>query len=315
MAALDIITIADLQDFWPSLGSAVLPQLRQHITQESRRIERTLGRRVVFRAPPVSASKDDVVASVLPADGAQALLQTTLAGPRTLILTLTDSTGEVLSGTVTVTGTVDGTAGETEVFDLSEGLIQHGRRFFTVLSAITISSLSIVGTAARLKVGASLGYVEYHSIPCGALLRPLEWPLYHVATIYEDAGCEYAAADLLTVTTDYRVAADGPLGGEITRVSSSLPTSWTSGPRAQKLSYSAGYRLSTVPEDIKSVCRRLVRLAYEEASKGRSGQPQGSDDRGNWSRGSAADILAELDPYVRHRFSETGARDFDLEAS
>lgn len=292
--------------------------IERAINTASRLIEADLGRRLRFRAPEEVEGGANTVASVAIANGSLTVAAQPGTGGRTVIVTLTDADRSVRAGTVTVTGTVGGTAGVTEAFDLADGQSRyHGRRFFTAISSIVVASLVGASASDFIKVGTSLGYVEYHSIFGGEYkIKLREWPLYAVAEINEDSARTFASTTALTVSTEYETAANGA----VTRLSSSLPTSFESGWRALKARYSAGYgAISSVPPDLRNVCLTLAGMIYQEPQRGPLGTTSVSDQLGNFTRlaptGITSAMSASLGEYRRPDiFDTTAERDFDEEA-
>lgn len=326
MAALDLITLADLKSYRP-LGTGRDAMLRVWITTASRVIENYLGRRIRYRAPLEVASGDDLVADVAIANGSLALAGQP-AGGRTLVVSVTDADRSLTAGLLTVTGTVGGVAGVTENFDLAAEIQQdfdgdgfmrlYGSKFFTAISGAAVSGASGATAADKVRLGVSLGYVEYHTIPGGCEHWTLEWPVISILEVNEDASAVYAAAAALVAGTDYRLDKNE---GKLTRVASQVPFSWDASWRAVRDVYSGGYAsIAAVPQEIKDVCRRLVLLSFQEVENNWLGKSGASDPAGNWTRFGPATLTKEmrdqLQPYRRRRFlTDTGEREFDLEAA
>lgn len=314
-----LVSLADFKDTLNVNGTSKDEVIERAINSASRLIEADLGRRLRYRAPEEVAGGANIVASVALASGSLTVAAQPSAA-RTLIVSITDTDRSVRSGTVTVTGTVDG-ASTTEVFDLSAQQARyHGRKFFTAVATVVVSVVSAppAQTADLITVGTSLGMVEYHD-PCGAArIRLLESPIYAFAEINEDSNLDHAAATALTVSTEYQYSGHGL----VTRVDSDgHPQAFESGYRAIKVRYSAGYgALSTVPPDLKDVCLRLAGTKYKEWERGALGITGMSDQLGNYTRiGAAAltdDMRDDLATYRRSDiFTTTAERDFDEEAA
>jgi hypothetical protein len=319
MAALDLITLADLKTWIPLTGTGRDSVLKLFITAASRALETELGRRFRYRAPPEVEGAANIVAEAVIADGNLTIASQPNAAGRTLIVTVTDANNSITAGTVTATGTVGGVAGVTEVFDLALGLEQHGLKFFTALTGLSVAGLAGQAVADKVKVGSSLGYVDYHKPDGGPELPSLEWPVRNILELNEDAARDFGSSTKLVADTDYLVTRRSE-GDFLIRLSSKLPTAWESGWRSIKQVYSAGYSAGNVPEDLKDACRRLVQLLYEEIAKDRLGMSGVSDSLGNWTRFAASGITREmrrqLQGFYRNRFgADTAERDFDLEAA
>lgn len=315
-----LVSLADFKDTLNLKGDSKDEVIERAINSASRLIEADLGRRLRYRAPEEVAGGANIVASVALTNGALTVADQP-AGSRTIIVSITDTDRSVRSGTVTVTGTVDGVAGTTEVFDLSAQQARyHGRKFFTAISGIVVASASapVAQTSDLIAVGTSLGMVEYHDPRGCARIQLREWPVYAFAEINEDPNRVYAAATALDADDDYQYSASG----EVTRVDTSgLPFAFWSGYRAIKVRYSAGYgSISTVPPDLKDVCLRLAGTKYKEWERGALGITGMSDQLGNYTRiGAAAltnDMRDDLATYRRSDlFTTTAERDFDEEAA
>jgi hypothetical protein len=310
--------LASLKDFKGTVnlaGKGKDDVIERALNASSRIIEAELGRRLRYRAPEEISGGANIVATVAISNATLTLAAQPTAS-RTLIVTITDADRSIHSGLVTVTGTVSG-ASTTEVFDLSAGQSRyHGRKFFTAIASVVTSTVVGNTSADTIAVGTSLGMVEYHD-PCGEIrIKLQEWPVYSIADIYEDPNRDYAAATLLTATTDY----ESSTSGSVVRVLSALPIAWWSGYRAVKVRYSAGYgSLSTVPDDLKDLCIRLAGVKVAEFERGSLGTTSVSDNLGNFSRITATLTRDQRDELAEYRrgdlFSTTAERDFDEEAA
>lgn len=324
-SALDLISLSDLSTYKSKPGSSRDQALALFITAASRAIENHLGRRIRYRGPVEVEGAANIVASrpfsgeIIPSGS---ITQPNAAG-RTLIVTVTDVDLGVSGGLVTVTGTVGGQAGQTEVFNLSRGLRHHGLKFFSAISSIVVSDPSGAGTGDLLKIGSSVGYTEEHTRdpndPC--VCQPIEWPVRNILEVNEDAARAFGVTTKLTSGTDYflvRADTQRQERSSLLRLSSALPTAWAGGWRANKLVLASGYSAGEVPADLSDVARRLVTLLDDEVAKGRLGMSSVSDAIGNYTRFAAAGLTPEmrrqLEPYRRRSFGfETGERDWDLE--
>lgn len=310
LPAFALCTLAELKDELPGTGSSRDDALERAIRAASRLIERNLRRRVIYRAPAETA---DIVAAVTFANGSLTIANQPNSAGRTLSVTVT---GAPTAGIVTATGTVAGTAGVTEAFDVTNGFVQHGLKFFTALSGIAVTAKA-GGTTPTVQVQSSVGYVEYHTPDGSPDLYALEWPVAQLLSAYEDSERTYAAADLLTASSDYLL--NGPTG-RIVRVSSATTgrKNWGAGFRAVKLTYSGGYSAGNLPADLRDVALELAIALYEERAKGRVGISGETNDMGAFTRFGPSGISKlmgeKLAPY-RRLWPTTGERDFDLEAA
>jgi len=306
-----LATLADYKDTLGVGGGAKDDVIERAINTASRIIEAELGRRLRYRAPEAVAGGADVVASVALTSATQTIAAQP-SGSRTLIVSIGDSDRSIKAGTVTVTGTVDGTAGSTETFDLSVNQARyHGRKFFTAISSIVTTGVVGASSSDTIAVGTSLGMVEYHT-PVSWQIRLREFPIYAIAEINEDSSRDFAAATALTVSTEYEVSASG----EVRRLYDNQPTMFESGFRAIKVRYSAGYgAVSTVPADLVDLCIRLAGAKVQEFQRGALGTTSVSDQLGNFSRVAATLTMDQRNELAEYRrsdlFTTTGERDFD----
>ena len=292
----------------------------QALNHASAQIEEMCDRRFVYRAPPEIQGSANIVAEVtlLGASNLTVLGDPTAPG-RTLIVTKTDADGSVTAGLLTVTGTVAGVAGVNEVFDLALGPVLHGVKFFTAISAAALSGVVGAAAADMVKIGTSLGSVEYHS-PCrgSSKLLTLERPLRQVLEVNEDIDRAYGSTTVLVAGTGYQVR-DSEMG-HLVRLSSSFESYWAPGYRPIRLLYSAGYFTSAnVPLAVKEVCLRLAAMMCREQQGKTWGLSGQSNPEGNWQRfdpvGLTEAMQQSLGPHMRARINLTGERDWDLEAA
>lgn len=145
-------------------------------------------------------------------------------------------------------------------------------------------------------------------------IRTLEWPIITVTSVHEDTATPrtYGAAALLVENTGYEVVKPK---GLIRRIDG-LGTlkNWSTGHRAVKVVYSAGYATTaTVPATLKSVALRYAALLWGEEKRGDFGISGASDQLGNYTRFAAAQLTPEmkaaLAPEARRSFWESGERD------
>lgn len=292
--------------------------IERAINTASRLIEAELGRRLRYRSPAEQENAANTVADVALAVGSLTVAEQPDSSGRTLIVSLTDADRSVKVGTVTVTGTVGGVAAQTEVFTLSDGPRLHGRKFFSAISGITVAGVTQpTGGADTIRIGTSLGMVEYHTPRDPYTIRLLERP-YMIAELNEDpVDLEYAALTALVHDVDYRFAFDGL----VTRIDSRRAYAWRSGYRALKARYSGTYgALSTIPDDLRQLCISIAAPMYQEMNRADVGMQTQSDALGNFTRFGPSGVLTQghKDALAEYRkpdlFYATGQRDFDLEA-
>jgi len=109
------------------------------------------------------------------------------------------------------------------------------------------------GTAPSME---STTYTHYRSGPTpdetGRILRLPVRPVVSVTSVYDDPDWAYDSTHLVS-SADYAVDLDA---GTITLGTSADLGVWSSEPRAQKVTYVAGY--ATVPDDLKQAAVALV---------------------------------------------------------
>jgi len=319
LAAHALISLAELKEYLRETGKAEDAQFERAIMRATEAIEAegVGGRRLVYRAP---VEDDDlVVASAVIADGALTVAASPNSEGRTLVVTKTDADRTVLAGTLTMTGTVGGTAGVTEAFDLSLADVQHGVKFFTAISAAAITATSGADAADTVKVGTSEGYIELYS-PGGQteLICPMEWPIQSVIDVNEDADRVFAAATALVEDTDFEIRNRSRIGRALARLDDSLDYAWIGGRRVIRVRYSAGYKTSaTVPEKIKGVCLELAAWYHQHETRKEWGLSSRSDGIGSVTRSGppilTSGMVAALGSYFRSESGVTAERDFALE--
>ena len=291
LPAYALATVSDLRSEVSAGSGGADTLLERIIRRVSRRTENRVlrGRRVIYRAPIEVAAL--VVASILPANGGLAIANQP-GGARTLAITITDADRSITAGTLTVTGTVDGVAGQTETFDLGAGVSElHGVKFFTAVSAAAIAGLVGAVDPDRIQVGTSKGYIEYFS-PRGCVrqLRSIDWPIQYVAEVNEDLARLYAAGTALVAGSDYLLNARD---GELTRLCPGTYGEgfWTYGPRTVRMTSSAGYAgLASVPEDITGFVLEASAAVFREITDRR----QGVTDESNQITGHVARAIARI---------------------
>jgi hypothetical protein len=305
---------------------AAVQLLEQCLGIATRGVESFLDRRIVFRAPPEVSGAANIVASVAVTNATLTIAAQPNAAGRTFIVTVTDADKTITAGLVTVTGTVGGVVGTTEVFDLTAGLTQYGVKFFTAITSIVVSGLVGNTGADFIKVGSSLGYVEYHfrddiyasgygyeAAACRGDLWTRERPIINVLELNEDPNRAYAAATKLVEGTDFIINRND---GRLLRWSGNSPTAWPYGQRVIRNTYSAGYfTAANVPLDIKEVCLSLADRIYKE--RGREGEMSHSDSLGTVTRFSPAFLTTpmreQLMPYRRPIYDPSMSAEWDLD--
>ena len=150
---------------------------------------------------------------------------------------------------------------------------------------------------------------EYHSIDRHThRIYLTQYPVISITSVHESAALTYDATTLLTSGTDYLLADAN--AGALDRISGGGPIGWLAGYRVIQVVYSAGYAdTSSVPEDIKYQCKRLIGTAWSEATRKEFGLSSVADDMGNISRffppGLNASMRDALEGYRRRDFSST----------
>jgi len=307
MAVFDLITPAELKRVVPAGGTAKDTELAEACTRASLQLEHRYDRRFVYRAP--GSGEAVVVNAQNWADGAIAKANDPNAAGRTLIIAWETATG----GTLTVTGTVAGVAGVTEVFDAANGKLQHGVKFFTAISAIVAAAAAGAG---KVTVTTSLGYVEYHT-PYSACseIHSSEWPIQQVVEVNEDLNRIYGTTTALVAGTDYVVRERR----RIARISNLLDFPFLAGYRTVKDRLSAGYfTTGSVPQDLKNEAAAVAAWIYRYNTSGRQGLESGSEAQGSFVLAGPPMVTSGQDValgfYIRPEFERTWERDFDLEA-
>ena len=156
-------------------------------------------------------------------------------------------------------------------------------------------------------------YVEYHGFQGwgGSELRPLEWPIISVTSVYEDTAWPrtYPAGTLLVVDTDYQIVKGRR--DILRRLSGSSWDTWAVGIRPIKLTYTAGYaNTAAVPANLKLQAKRFAALMWREIDRKVQGVSSQSDATGNFQRFAAAKITEDsaeaLNSEKRVELYETG---------
>lgn len=318
------VTLKELKDFAPFAGDARDDAAERAIGRASSVVdgEGLGGRRTIYRGPV--EDDDSVMLSATLANGnsVPAIVggAWSNAAGRTLVVTLVDADRNLTAGTLTVTGTVDGVGGVTETFDLTQGNVFHGLKFFTAISALALTGVAGAGQGDTLKIGTSEGYRELYS-PCygQTIIRPLEWPVRNVVQVHEDWDRVFGSASLLVAGTDYELRNAGSILRAIVRLSSGLDSTWLAGTRVAQGRMSAGYKgPAEVPWKIKGVTLELAAWFLQHSDRKQYGLQSQSDAMGSRSF-SGPPMLSqgmknELGEYFRAEVDPTAERDFVLEA-
>ena len=160
-------------------------------------------------------------------------------------------------------------------------------------------------------------YIEFHPQRIdqyiGSELQLLDWPVYSITTIHEDAQQVYGAPSLLVAGTDYRVHSSDD-EARVVRLSGGSPTAWDSTYRSVRVAYKGGYASAgAVPEDIQDVVLRGIGLSYAEVVNKLHGVSSKADASGNLTRFFHArltdDMKRELRKYRNELYAmPTGTR-------
>jgi hypothetical protein len=321
LAAHAQVSLAELKEYLGETGSGEDANLERAIMRASGLVEAegVGGRRLIYRGPV--EDDDNIVASAAIADGALTVAASPNSAGRTLVVTKTDADRSVTAATLTMTGTVGGTAGETEAFDLSLADVQHGVKFFTAVSAAAITVTAGAQAIDTVKVGTSEGYTELFSPSgTGILICPVEWPIQNVINVNEDADRVFAAATDLVEDTDFEIRNRSSIRRALARIDDSLDFAWIAGRRVIRVRYSAGYKTSAaVPEQIKGVCLELAAWYHQHTTRKEFGLSTRSDGIGSVTRSGppmlTTGMRAALGSYWRAEAGITAERDFDLEVA
>jgi hypothetical protein len=321
LRSYSLVSLAELKRFITAGGEARDQELEDAIALASQDIEEEGlgGRRVVYRGP--IEDDDNIIASATLANGASspAIAGQPSSSGRTLVVTKSDADRGLTGGTLTVTGTVGGVLGSTEVFDLTAGDELHGVKFFTAVSALALDGVAGAGGGDTLKVGTSEGYTEFYS-PGDSEITPIEWPIQNVIEVNEDLNGVFGVTTALTAVTQYVIRSPYTAARRIARVSNLLDFSFYRGYRVVKVRYSAGYRTqASVPQKIKGVCLELAAWYFQSSTRKQYGLLSTSDGSGSRSFSGppmlTSGMMTRLAAYVRPEFAVTAERDFQLEAA
>lgn len=106
----------------------------------------------------------------------------------------------------------------------------------------------------------SASYTEIVDGPGGRELRLPVWPVTAIASIYDDPGWTWAAADLVAAG-DYGSAPQDGRQGLVVLAETASHGSWSTGRRAIKATFTAGF--TTVPADVKLAAQLAVRAVFD----------------------------------------------------
>jgi hypothetical protein len=316
------ISLAELKRYANVAGSGKDQELEDAIALASQDIEEEGlgGRRVVYRGPV--EDDDNIMAAAALANGPSfpSIAGQPNSAGRTLVVKRVDADRGLTGGTLTVTGTVGGVAGTTEVFDLTAGDELHGLKFFTAISGLSLAGVAGSGAGDTLQIGTSPGYTELYSPSGGSEIIPLDWPIQNVVEINEDLNGVFGVTTALVAGTQYEIREPFSVRRRIARVSNLTDYAFYPGYRVVRGRMSAGYRTQAkVPPKIKGVCKELAAWYYQHSEKREFGMQNVSDGLGGRSF-SGPPLLTDgmknrLAAYLRPEFDATAERDFALEAA
>lgn len=310
LPAYAVVTLAELKGYYPITGNARDAELERAIMRASLDLEAELDRRIVYRAPTETAAA--VIYTGAWANGTPVVAAQPNSAGRTMVVMFPST---ATAGTLTLTGTVDGVVGATETFDRADGDVQHGLKFFTAATIVTIAGATGSG---NVTVAPSQGYIEYHS-PRGCEIRPMEWPVQNVIELNEDITRVFGTSTALVAGTTYEIRRRSSVQRAIARVSGGLEFSFPCGYRVVRKRSSDGYRAAAVPAVIKACANELAAWHWQYAEKHDFGLVSRVDNTGSVTRSGPPMMLAgmreRLVGYARPEFDATGERDFDLEAA
>lgn len=157
---------------------------------------------------------------------------------------------------------------------------------------------------------------EYHTMKASGVpvcthdLVTMEWPIVTVTSVHEDTSTPraYGPEALLAVDVGYELVRPNLLR----RICGlGIPIPWSTGHRAIKVVYTAGYATSEdVPARIKSQALRYAALIWAEVRSGSFGVSGQSDSLGNFTRFVPAQLTepmkSALLPERRLLFWESG---------
>jgi hypothetical protein len=168
---------------------------------------------------------------------------------------------------------------------------------------------------------------EYHTLPWAswaragehASLNLGEWPVISVTSVHEDTSRVYGAASLLVADTDYILSK--PTGQLLRGSAGGGSGRWTTGLRAIKVLYKAGYQQTDgvtptgavpIPHDLKEAAAQMALVLFKQHDQQRVGVSSISDAAsGSIQRfmGPMPPSVREmLQPYCRVEFSRTWER-------
>lgn len=317
LAVYALATLKGLKRYIDATGAGKDLELEEALARASQDIEENGvgGRRLVYRGP--IESDDTIMTAAALANGASApsIANQPDTDGRTLVVKLVDENRYITAGVLTVTGTVDGAAAQTETFDLTVGQEIHGVKFFTALSALALSG--VVGAekgTATLQIGTSEGYTELFNPLDTSEIQPIEWPIQNVIELNEDLNREFGATTALT-SSEYELRDASSPRRRIARIYSGLDFPFYTGHRIVRLRYSAGYRTSaSVPETVRGVCLELAAWYHQHAGGQQYGLTSQTDGAGSRSFTGppmlTSGLKDRLAAFVRPEFYLTADRDW-----
>lgn len=117
----------------------------------------------------------------------------------------------------------------------------------------------------------STSYTRYLDGPGGRILTTDVYPLTAVTSVYDDPAWDYSASYLVS-SSDYSIVEGDK--GLIVLSSTSAHGTWTTGKRAIKATFTAGY--ATVPDWLQQAARITVRALYDgRNSQGKENKSEG----------------------------------------
>lgn len=149
----------------------------------------------------------------------------------------------------------------------------------TLLTELISVAGGLIGTylgypaasAGGTPTAESASYTRYYDGPGGRILTLDVLPVTAVSSIYDDPSWDYSATYLVS-SGDYTIV-DGDTG-MIVLSSTATHGSWTTGKRAIKAAFTAGY--STVPDWLQHAARITVRALYDlRNSQGKENKSEG----------------------------------------
>lgn len=315
LPAYALVSLAELKRYMPAQGTAKDLELEEAIAIASQDIEEEGlgGRRLIYRGPVEDDDNIMVAATLANGSSTPAIAGQPNSAGRTLVVKRVDADRGVTGGILTVTGTVGGVAGSTEVFDLTLGDELHGVKFFTAVSALALTGVTGSGSGDTLQIGTSAGYTELYSPRDTSEIIPIEWPIQNVIEVNEDLNSVFGSTTALTAGTQYELREASTLRRRIARISNGLDFAFYSGYRVVRGRMSAGYRTQAmVPPKIKGVCKELAAWYFQHSERHQYGLQSTSDALGSRSFSGPPMLTTgmkdRLAAYLRPEFGVTAER-------